>query len=336
MRTKKKFKSKSKYKSKSKQRGGRTRSVATKKISHTHNKNHCSPHSLKNAVVTGSCFTKDAINKIAVAYNKQNPENTISDQLSPKHKWMKIKETMTMCDQDKCWLQNLKLTGNDKNLLQTQLFVPPKPSEWKKQPNTWLTNFDIENVLRQYEVSHPNFQFIGPSPIDYDTKPNKTHCVCDKLCNFSVQNQLKMGKKKIGVVFNLDPHNKGGSHWVSMFIDLEDKFVFYFNSTGEKMQPQLKKFKDMVVSQGGSDMDFYTNTFEHQKGNTECGMYSLYFIVTCLLREPDIFKHDETTKMTKEQLITYFTKAGRIPDTLVEGYREEFFRSSSSSSSSSS
>jgi hypothetical protein len=32
---------------------------------------------------------------------------------------------------------------------------------------------------------------------------------------------------KIGIIFNLDNHNESGSHWVSLFIDLEDKFVLY-------------------------------------------------------------------------------------------------------------
>jgi hypothetical protein len=329
--TKKKYKQKGRGRGKGK---GKIANTRTRVI--TRNNNHCSPHALKNSIVPGSCFTKDAIQIITEAHNKQNPNLLIANDLSPKKKWIQLKESMSRiptCDQETCWLKNIQLPDKEKNMIQAQLFVPPKPSEWNEKPNTWLTNFDIENVLRQYEKSYPKFSFIGPSPIDYDTKPNKTQCVCNKLCNFSMEKQLKMGKTKIGVVFNLDTHNKGGSHWVAMFIDLEDKFLFYFNSTGEKMQPQLVKFKDMIISQGKhvlGHMDFYVNTVEHQRSNTECGMYCLYFIITCLLRESDIFTAaDKTTKtgLTKEQLITYFTgKNKRIPDSLVEEYREELFR----------
>lgn len=323
-----------KYKYTRKKQGSKSKGKSKgKKI--TRNRNHCSPHALKNSVVSGSCFTKDAIQIIVDAHNKQNPSYSIPNDLSPKNKWLKLKESMSnKCNQETCWLKNIPLLDKDKHMMQSQLFVPPKPSEWDKKPNTWLTNFDIENVLRQYEKSYPHFSFLGPSPIDYDTKPNKTQCVCNKLCNFSVQQQIQQGKKKIGVVFNLDTHTKGGSHWVAMFIDLEDKFLFYFNSTGEKMQPQLVKFKDTVMSQGksifGHDMNFYVNTVEHQRSNTECGMYCLYFIITCLLRESDIFtREDKTlnTGMTKDQLISYFTgKKTRIPDSLVEDYRKELFR----------
>jgi hypothetical protein len=300
----------------------------------TPNNNHCSPHSLKNGIVSGSCFTKDAIDKITHAHNSHNPERIIPDHLSPKDKWLKLRENMSRipkCDQDKCWLENIKLSDREKSLLKAQLFVPPRPRDWNKLPNTWLTNFDIANVLKQYEKSHPEFQFIGPSPIDYDTKPNKTKCVCDKLCNFSVEKQIQQGKRKIGIVFNLDPHDKGGSHWVAKFIDLDDKFVFYFNSTGERIQPELKRFKNMVLEQGThhlGEMDYYANTYEHQKSNTECGMYCLYFIITCLLREPDIFKAEDVQqpKLTKTELVAHFAGKQRIPDKLVEEYRQEMFR----------
>ena len=316
--------------------GGNMKKRKTRRVvQQSHNNNHCSPHSLKNGIVSGSCFTEDAINKITRAHNSNSPAvNNIPHNLSPKDKWLKLRENMSRipkCDQDTCWLDNINLSVREKNLLKAQLFVPPRPRDWTKLPNTWLTNFDIADVLKQYEKSHPNFQFIGPSPIDYDSKPNKTKCVCDKLCNFSVENQLQTGKRKIGIVFNLDPHDKGGSHWVAKFIDLDDKFIFYFNSTGERIQPELKRFKNMVLEQGTQhlgEMDYHANIYEHQKSNTECGMYCLYFIITCLLREPDIFKPEDAQrqKLTKEELVAHFAGKQRIPDKLVEGYRKELFR----------
>lgn len=298
---------------------------------------YCSPSAKKNRVVSDSCFTKDAIEKITKAYNRKNPYNTIQNHLTPKQKWQTLRQSMrriSNCDQDKCWIESIPLDHREKNMLKAQLFVPPIPSEWNENPNTWLTNFDIEKVLNQYEKSHPEFHFIGPSPIDYDTRPTNDDCVCNKLCNFSLQEELAKGKKKIGIVFNLDPHNKGGSHWVAMFIDLEDDFVFYFNSTGERIQKQIHKFKENVVNQGMSQLNkkinYYVNMYEHQRSNTECGMYCLYFIITCLLREIDILRDtniggtSKLHKMSEEELVEYFTK-GRISDDLVETYRKILF-----------
>jgi hypothetical protein len=302
----------------------------------TRSKNHCSPAALKNQVVQGSCFTKQAIETIANAHNKHNSNKQININLSSKDKWIELRKHMSRipkCDQDKCWLQNIPLNDREQNMLKAQLFVPPRPSEWKKDPNSWLTNFDIEKVLNQYEEAHPQFHFIGPSPIDYDTRPDKKDCVCNKLCNLSIKQQLANGKKKIGIVFNLDPHNKGGSHWVAMFIDLEDKFVFYFNSTGQRIQPQINKFKNNILRQGKpllGKMNYYTNKYEHQRSNTECGLYCLYFIITCLLREIDILKNQKRSggaieRMSVKELVKFFT-GPRIPDKLVQGYRTELFR----------
>ena len=80
-----------------------------------------------------------------------------------------------------------------------------------------------------------NFAFIGPSPIDFDKKLSYDDCVWDDLCKFKLEKHIKQGKNKIGFIFNLDPHYKGGSHWISTFIDLRKKFIFFIDSTGDKM-----------------------------------------------------------------------------------------------------
>ena len=38
----------------------------------------------------------------------------------------------------------------------------------------------------------------------------------------------------MGIVFNLDPHDKPGSHWVSMYVDLNNGGIYYFDSYGYK------------------------------------------------------------------------------------------------------
>ena len=34
---------------------------------------------------------------------------------------------------------------------------------------------------------------------------------------------MKRGKTKIGIIFNTDPHDKPGQHWISMFINIKKK-----------------------------------------------------------------------------------------------------------------
>lgn len=181
-----------------------------------------------------------------------------------------------------------------------------------KRPTTWLTSLDIDRVMKQYEYAHPSFMFIGPSPIDFDTRVEKDECVWDELCNFSLEKLLKKGKNKVGIVFNTDPHYKDGSHWISLFINVKEGYIFFFDSAGDKIPKEVKVLVDRVIEQGnklGLKLKFQENhPRAHQRGNTECGMYSLYMITSILRghKKPQDFiggervKDDEMVSLRKE------------------------------------
>jgi hypothetical protein len=61
------------------------------------------------------------------------------------------------------------------------------------------------------------------------------------------------------------------------------------------------------------------NQHRHQKGNTECGMYSLFFNITMLTGDSGFEKN-----MTLDDKIELFTKVN-IPDKYVEFYRNKYF-----------
>ena len=50
-----------------------------------------------------------------------------------------------------------------------ETFAPNMPDTWKKNPREWLDSDNITDVMKQYEKANPTFEFIGPTPIDYDT-----------------------------------------------------------------------------------------------------------------------------------------------------------------------
>ena len=56
-----------------------------------------------------------------------------------------------------------------KSKLEKMYFAPSKPSSWSKNPNEWLSNYDIKHVLDQYSDTYKHFAFIGPTPIDFDS-----------------------------------------------------------------------------------------------------------------------------------------------------------------------
>jgi len=283
----------------------------------------CSPYANKNKINNQTCFTPQTLMKLRDIYNVNHTNKIISN--NPKIIWKMLhRNKPDQCKKDKCWIQSIVNDESTKKKLEALLFPPKYPKEWVSKPNAWLSNIDILDVLKQYEETYSHFYFIGPSSIDFDVMTGG-NCVCNNLCHFSLPTVRKK-YTKIGIIFNLDPHTSSGSHWVSLFIDLQDHFIFYFDSTGDKIPSQIKKFVKTVLSQnkGMHPLTFYQNDkMEHQLGNTECGMYSLYFIISMLMRESS-----DGLSMSKKEVIELFLgKHGRISDKTIQSLRKVYYSS---------
>jgi hypothetical protein len=289
----------------------------------TFKKMNCSPliNGKCKIPIYGSCFTDDTLNTIRLSYNKHNPDDTIPN-IHGKPLWLKIKNKLTRCNKEDCWLNEIK-NPRLREKIDKMSFAPDKPSEWSSNPTEWLSNIDILDVLAQYETAFPHFRTIGPTPIDFDTRIFVYgKCVWEELCTFSLSKYLEKKVTKIGVVFNLDEHHEDGSHWVSLFIDLEYKFLLYFDSNGDIIPKEIHDLTKRIIKQGrrnGMKLKLYKNTLEHQKRNTECGMYSLFFIISMLTG-----KVPDGHLKTKQDKINYFTES-RIPDDFVFKFRNQYF-----------
>lgn len=289
----------------------------------------CNPKTEGRTPVKDSCLTPEILIKIKDEFNKHHKDDPVhnTDYIDL---WKKLKYRLAHCDKEDCWLEQIKDIELRKQI-DKMSFAPDKPLEWKKNPRAWLSNFDIMKVLRQYEdipfQGSKKFKLLGPTPIDFDSRPADMNgeCVWEEICNFEVDTYLKKGKTKIGIVFNLDNHTQGGSHWVSMFVDLEDAFIFYFDSNGEKIKPRINKLVKRIIEQGKHldtpmHFEFYENyPNEHQQQNTECGMYSLFFIIAMLTNKAGPKKFSNS-----KQKINYF-KNKIIPDSYVFRYRNKYF-----------
>jgi len=237
--------------------------------------------------------------------------------------WQILNDRFVQCQKEDCWLNEIK-DAELKKRIDRYIFAPDKPYEWKRNPNEWLSNFDILNVLEQYEQTYPSFEFIGPTPIDFDAVVSG-RCIESNLCKFQLSEQIKKGKKHIGIIFNLSPHTSSGSHWVSLFIDVKERTIFYFDSAGDSIPKEIKKLVDNIQLQvheinGGKYAFHQNNPKIHQRGNTECGVYSLFFIITMLTGKSHLMKG----KMTMQQKIRLFKKR-TIPDKYIEKYRNVYF-----------
>jgi hypothetical protein len=170
-------------------------------------------------------------------------------------------------------------------------------------------------VMSQYTKEYKCFEFIGPTPIDFDAMESKTECVWDELCEFKLETYIKNGKNKIGIIFNTDTHDNSGEHWISLFINIKKGIIFYFDSAGKVVPKEIKKFADRVIKQGKQLSNPIKFKFDqnypkrHQYGTTECGIYCLYFIV----------------QMIEDKLTTQYLKTHVISDKFIEKFRRIYY-----------
>ena len=318
------------------------------KRTHLRSTMKCSPAVLGKRL-SKSCYTPTILELIRKSYNRDHSPETQIRETEPTKLWQELNAKLVHCSKEDCWLNQIKDTTLRKKI-DRYIFAPDHPYEWKQNPNQWLSNYDILNVLEQYEIRYPAFEFIGPTPIDFDARlgnntsnqyemtgsatvmPAKSNagyrkCVWNELCHFSLKTLLARGKRKIGIVFNLDKHNQSGSHWVSLFVDVPKRFMFYFDSAGGEMPPEIRVLMDRI---NGQAKELYRSGFReyangkhvHQRGNTECGMYSLYFIITMLTGRPS--QHGR--RMSHERILKLFLTE-RVPDKTMMEYRTEYFNS---------
>ena len=188
--------------------------------------------------------------------------------------------------QENTFVNALPFTDSEKQYLKTTYLRPEQPVKWRDDPDMWLDSTNIENVMKQYEDAYSNFEFMGPFPIDFAAPDpytkSKDQCLIKEICSLRVTDSIKNGTQYIGIIYNLDPHFKDGSHWVANFIDIPKHRCYYFDSYGYEPPKQVARFMKWLTTQD-PQMKLAYNARRFQQKDSECGMYSLYFIIRMLM-----------------------------------------------------
>ena len=230
---------------------------------------HCAPHS-KNKPYT--CFSDKALVKIAKKINEETQDKidlyNIKDT-KVLHNEIKKKLSHT-CKTEWCWIEQdfIYNIRNDKDF---DVFKPERPKGKKE----WLSTIDIDDVLNQYVKLYPDFYYYGALPIDFQE-------INMELSKIKLKSHINDGIYKIGIVFNHDKHNEPGSHWVAMFIDIDNESIEYFDSAADPPPIEIKRFMKLCKDQEkecGCKFTLRVNKKQHQYKDTECGVYSLNFII---------------------------------------------------------
>lgn len=304
-----------KHKRKTKKRpnrlGKKRKDQSTQKITQCSPKPHWATNSF-------SCYTNMQLIRLRNEWNKQHPSQPLlKDDPLDIHRFFK-KQFNTCGENELCWLNQPAIYNKLLSADLRRSFRPKKPTSWQKNPVEWLSDVDITNVLTQYERAYKCFKFLGPSPIDFAEKmsPHSNQYVDDNLAKFQLSHYINKGILKIGIILNTDPHTKSGSHWISLFINLKRNYIFFFDSVGNKAPPQVNHFVKMIINQASQlsppiHLIYDTNEgHEHQTGNTECGIYSLYVVVNLL----------------EDKFTTQYLKTHTINDKFVFQFRDKYFR----------
>ena len=190
---------------------------------------------------------------------------------------------------ERSFLEGLTLPAAEKAKLAKKYLRPAYPKEWVSDPDKWLDSNNIKAVMDQYEEARTingvkEFEFMGPFPIDFaapdpyhNTPDGSKRCLQTEICELRVQKALENGVKSVGIVYNLDPHYKSGSHWVANYIDIPGNKCYYLDSYGVEPPPQVEKFMKWLTTQD-PEMKLEYSKKVLQKSNTECGMFCLYII----------------------------------------------------------
>lgn len=289
----------------------------------------------------GSCIKNKDLKQLANAFNLENPTKKIEVDVEKKELVENLKEGFKekyKCDSQICWLnQSFVKRLNNKDLTKFT-FRPVGP----KLKYDWLSTTHINEVVDQYERKYKNFSFMGAVPYDFQ-ELRELHMGkeldFDQLRNGELNEDYKGDARidKFGMVINLDPHDKPGSHWVALYTDFEKNQIYFFDSVGKKPRKKIKKFINKLtkymykkkynkslninkvldnIKSKKSDNDIINlnnfdirhNKIQHQFDNSECGVYSINFIVRLVGGET----FDEITQnITKDDLMnncrqTYF------------------------------
>jgi len=269
----------------------------------------CSPGAFDKKI----CYSNRSLRLIAVAYNHIKPSDKITLSDDNNELYHNIKEKLDKFlkitySSHWAWLdiirylnrnQNYKISRAMKEIEETEL-KPAQPSEWINNKTEWLSNYDIQNVLGQYEKDKTfNYKFLGVFTIDFGLKNKDGTCKYYSECDINMKNVINSGKKYFGFITNLCKYDEPGTHWTSSFFILDPSKnnygAYYYDSVKRPIPKLLKPVfldiqKQMQRIYPNKKFNIMVNNVAHQKSNTECGVFSIAFQTRWLisLRDTDV------------------------------------------------
>lgn len=246
-----------------------------------------------------TCIRLETLKNMGYKINKEETEKIINknenNKINMKKELFKFIDN-EMKKKDKKHSNQLKWFGsvlfkdlneNDMNTLMNYTFRPIGPIDY-----TWLSNFDIEKIFKQYEKIHKDFKFLGAVGNNFFQFM--------KFYKIDIKKEyLDKGIYKLGIIFNTDNYGESGEHWVGCYINLENALnldenkneknvseILFCDSGGANPKKEVKEFIDFFIQFNNNrnyKTYYYINNTQQQHGDSECGVFSTIFIIQMLL-----------------------------------------------------
>ena len=272
----------------------------------------------------GTCIRLETLKHIGIQINKEKTDEIINNNKDneinmKKELYEYINNEMNIKDKQHSnqlkWVGSIllkDLNENDINELNNNTFRPIGPIDY-----TWLSNFDIEKIFRQYERIHKDFKFIGAVGNNFFTFM--------KFYNVNIQKEyIDKGITKLGIIFNTDNYGEGGEHWVGCYIDLKsaknlDNYknennvseILFCDSGGSNPKKEVKDFINYFIkfNEKRNYKTYYEiNKTQQQHGNSECGVFSTVFVIQMLLGKSFNLYTSKDIKNVNDEVIHSFRK----------------------------
>ncbi len=253
----------------------------------------------------GSCITLEVLISMANAYNEVHDNKiklscrneTLHPRRYKKYLLKKIGDKYkNTCDSQLCWTQQQFIKKmNDVMRAELEKFTlrPMGPNGRFE----WLNTININETMEQHQSVYKDFLFLGAVPMDFE---QIKYPIVSEL---NLDEAKGKGKTKFGIIFNLDEHWQSGSHWVACFADIVNGHVYYFDSYGthpeKRVSALMEKFSNYYSSSGKKCKVRY-NKIQNQFKNSECGVYSINFILQML--EGKTFDYIEKNPISDDEI----------------------------------
>lgn len=268
---------------------------------------------------SGICSQKEEIelmkNYLKAEYNMTIPPETSSAEV------LKIlMNKLNIHDELKLW-QNSDFSNyvGERTAIKVvnKIFKPEGPCNSTRL----LDNYNIDNSLEQWsqngiEMFKKNFYHVPFQMIDF-AKTNS------ELARLRIDDLIKKGYDCFGVILNTDISSGRGLHWFCIYGDLQHKgtkddpiALEFFNSSGNppvlEVEIWMRKVVRDLQAAGITCKIIRSIPQRIQFSNTECGVFSLIYILSRLENKPTNWFYN--VKADDKDMIRYRQVLFRCPN----------------------